>query len=99
MSEKLTRVELVFSQAVEEDFYEAFRKREVGYHYTKLSNVIGAGISNPKLGDGIWPQLNQMFVIYCGKNEAEVIVEIVEELRKVYPTEGIACFLSNAESR
>ncbi|MBP5587735.1 MAG: hypothetical protein J6X37_03310 [Treponema sp.] len=99
MAAKLVRVEIIFSQAVEEDFFDAFREKQVAYYYTKISGVTGAGISNPKLGDAIWPQLNQMFVIYCDKEEAEVIVGIVEELRKSYPTEGIACFISSAESR
>ena len=99
MTEKLVRVEIIFSQAVEEDFFDAFREKQVAYNYTKISNITGAGFSNPKMGDAVWPQLNQMFIIYCDKEEVSKIVEIVEELRKAYPTEGIACFTSSAESR
>lgn len=96
---KLIRVEIIFSQAVAEDFFDAFRKEKVAYHYSKISGVTGAGMSNPKLGDAIWPQLNEMFVIYCGSEEAEKIVQIVQMLREHYPAEGIACFTSTAESR
>lgn len=96
---KLVRVEIIFSQAVEEDFFEFFRNEKVAYHYTKIDNVTGAGFSNPKLGDAIWPQLNEMFVIYCGEEEAEKIYEIVGKVRKHYPAEGIACFVSEAEVR
>ena len=96
---KLVRVEIIFSQAVEEDFFETFRKEKVAYHYSKIHGVTGAGLSNPKLGDAIWPQLNEMMIIYCSKDEAEKIVEVVKNLREHYPAEGIACFLSSAQSR
>lgn len=96
---ELVRVELIFSQAVEEDFFDSFRKEKIVYCYSKIDNVTGAGASNPKLGDAIWPQLNEMMIVYCDKNEAEKIVEVVKKLREHYPAEGIACFLSSAESR
>ena len=96
---KMVRIELIYSQAVEEDFFEAFRDERVGYHYSKIANVTGAGYSNPKLGDAIWPQLNEMMVIYCSEAEAEKIFAIVDRLRQHYPAEGIACFVMAAECR
>jgi hypothetical protein len=57
---------------------------------------MGAGYSNPRLGDAIWPQLNVMYIIYCGENECKKIVEIAEKLREQYIGEGIACFVSEA---
>ncbi len=95
----LVRVEIIFSQAVEEDFFEIFRKEKIAYDYTKISNVTGSGCSNPKLGDAIWPQLNEMMIIYCSKSESEKIVEVVQRIREHYPAEGIACFISTSESR
>ena len=65
----------------------------------KISGVTGAGFSNPKLGDAVWPQLNEMLIIYCQKEEAEKIVELVKEIREKYPMEGIACFVSKAAVR
>lgn len=97
--DNLVRVEIIFSQAVEEDFFEIFRHEKIGYHYSKIDNVTGSGFSNPKLGDAIWPQLNEMMIIYCQKDEAEKIIEVVKNLREHYPAEGIACFLSSAQSR
>ena len=43
------RVEIIFSQALEEDFQEEFKDNKVGSHYTKLFPVMGAGFSNPRL--------------------------------------------------
>ncbi len=96
-ADKLKRVEIIFSAAIEEDILEGFEKKKIGSHYSKISAVTGAGFSNPKLGDAVWPQLNQMIIVYCKKNEAEEIVSLVKELRKKYPVEGIACFVSKAK--
>ena len=94
---KLKRVELIFSAAVEEDFMEGFKKKKIASHFTKISGVTGAGFSNPKLGDAVWPQLNEMIIVYCAKDEAEKIIGLAKDLRGRYPTEGIACFVSKAK--
>nr|MCR5621201.1 hypothetical protein [Treponema sp.] len=57
------RMELIFSQALEEDFQLAFKEEKVGSRFTKFESVMGAGCSDPKLGDAVWPQLNMMYVI------------------------------------
>ena len=44
------RVEIIFSQAIEEDFAQLFKEREVAARYTKIAGVMGAGYSNPRLG-------------------------------------------------
>ncbi|MCH5282470.1 MAG: hypothetical protein J1E59_02325 [Treponema sp.] len=91
------RVEIIFSQAVEEDIFEGFKEHKIGSHYSKVSAVSGSGFSSPKLGDAIWPQLNEMIIVYCKKSEAEKIVDFIKSLRKKYPVEGIACFVSKAK--
>ena len=90
------RLELIFSQALEEDFQLAFKEENVGRRFTKFETVMGAGCSDPKLGDAVWPQLNMMYVIYCDKAEAKKIYAIVRKMRKKFLTEGIACFMSKA---
>ena len=89
------RIEIICSQALEEDFTEEFKKAKAGLKFTKINPVMGAGNSNPHLGDSVWPQLNLMYIIYCDQDEAEKIKEIVVKLRKLYITEGIACFISS----
>ncbi len=90
------RLELIFSQALEEDFQQEFKEEKVGRRFTKFETVMGAGCSDPKLGDAVWPQLNMMYVIYCDKAEAKKIYAIVRKMRKKFLTEGIACFMSRA---
>ena len=96
---KLKRVEIIFSAALDEDFVDGFKKNKIGAHFTKIGGVTGAGFSNPKLGDAVWPQLNEMLIVYCSKDEAEKIIELAEQIREKYPMEGIACFLSKASVR
>ncbi len=90
------RLEIIFSQALEEDFQQAFREEGIGKKFTKFEAVMGAGSSDPKLGDAVWPQLNMMYVIYCDKAEAKKIYAVIKKLRKKFLTEGIACFMSRA---
>ena len=89
----LVRIEIICSQALEEDFNEEFKNAGVAKRYTKISQVMGAGYSNPHLGDAVWPQLNLMYIIYCDDDEAKKIQDIVVKLRKLFITEGIACFI------
>ncbi len=90
------RVELIFSQAIEEDFVQLFKENNVASRYTKIAGVMGAGYSNPRLGDAIWPQLNVMYIVYCSEDDCKKIVEIAEKLRLQYIGEGIACFVSES---
>lgn len=90
------RVEIIFSQALEEDFIQEFKAAKVGAKYTKLKDVMGAGFSNPRLGNAIWPQLNMMYIIYCSEEDSKKIIAIVEKLRESYMGEGIACFVSES---
>ena len=58
---------------------------------------MGSGYSVPKLGDSIWPQLNTMFIVYCTKDDAKKIRELITDLRKQYVGEGLACYVSKAK--
>ena len=91
------RMEIIFSQALEEDFQQEFAERKVGLHFTKIPSVMGAGYGNPRLGDSVWPQLNTMYIIYCDRDEAAELKSIVKKLREKYPTECVGCFISEAE--
>jgi hypothetical protein len=94
----MNRVELIFSQALEEDFVEAFRQNMI-QKFTEIPVVKGQGCSTPKLGDEIWPQLNAMMIVYCNNDDEVKIEKIVTVLRAKYLTEGIACFVSKADEK
>ena len=92
---RMWRIELIFSQAMDEDFIEAFKKKQVK-NYTKLPAVQGTGYSIPKLGNEIWPQLNTMMILYCTGEESQKVKNIVADLRRRYVGEGIACYISKS---
>lgn len=94
--EKRVRIDLVFSQALEEDFVEQFELNKVS-RYTIVPIVKGKGYSQPKLGTVVWPQLNTMLITFCDEDDAVKVKRVVNLLRDKYKTEGIACFISQAE--
>lgn len=94
---KLQRLEIIMSQSIEEDFVTAFMKEDTGRMFTKLPVVMGRGVSDPKMGDAVWPQLNCMYIIICTKEHAEVTKAIVSRLHQEYPHEGLACFTSKVK--
>lgn len=99
MRVKMRRIEVICSQAVEEDFLSLCKAKGIGRMFTKVPSVMGQGYSVPKMGDAVWPQMNCLFLLFCCSDEAEEIVHVVEELRKQYPGEGCACFISKAQVR
>lgn len=96
----MKRVEVVLTQAIEEDFISLFEKKckeeSVKCKFTKIEDIMGQGNTSPKMGDPVWPQLNVMFVIYCEDKIVFKISEIMTELHKQYVGEGAAAFVCDA---
>ena len=94
---KLQRLEIIMSQSIEEDFVTAFMKEDTGRMFTKLPVVMGRGVTEPKMGDAVWPQLNCMYIVICTKEQAAVVKSIIGRLHQEYPKEGLACFKSKVK--
>ena len=94
---KLQRLEIIMSQSIEEDFVTAFMKEDTGRMFTKLPVVMGRGVTEPKMGDAVWPQLNCMYIVICTKEQAAVVKFIIDRLHQEYPKEGLACFKSKVK--
>jgi hypothetical protein len=86
------RMEIIANHSVEEDIFEAMKRRGVGGFYTKIPSVQGVGSSNPRLGDPIWPEENFLLIIYCGETEAQQIAQAVAEVKSRFEEEGIKLF-------
>jgi hypothetical protein len=93
---KITRLVVIMSAAIEEDFLLGLEKYRPGMRYTKMAAVAGRGYSVPKLGDAVWPQLDTAFVLFCDDDETDVVLRVVKELRVTYLGEGLACWKSSA---
>lgn len=94
---KLQRLEIIMSQSIEEDFVTAFMKEDTGRMFTKLPVVMGRGVTEPKMGDAVWPQLNCMYIVICTQEQAKVVKSIIKGLHQEYPNEGLACFKSKVK--
>lgn len=88
----MKRMEIICNKSIEEDLFEAFDKRKLDIHYTKIPGVHGKGSSDPKMGDSVWPEENFIIIIYCDELQAEQILEAIKELKKYFPHEGIKVF-------
>ena len=73
---KLQRLEIIMSQSIEEDFVTAFMKEDTGRMFTKLPMVMGRGVTDPKMGDAVWPQLN------CNQSNHEG--DLVDKIQEAY---------------
>ena len=88
----MLRLEIIANNAVEEDIMEALEESGSGKFYTRLNNVHGAGYSDPKMGNPVWPEENFILIIYCSEEEGEVVKKAVASVREKFPDEGIRCF-------
>lgn len=91
----MKRMDIILSQALEEDFVYQCQLLHVDTCYTKIPGVMGRGNSSPKMGDSIWPQLNSWYMLVVSDEDAFKLKKLVENLRKEYPDEGIGCFVSD----
>jgi len=88
----MLRLEIVANHSVEENIMEAFKKEGVAKYYTKYPTIYGVGTSGPRMGDAIWPEENFALVIWCEEDEALKIIQAVNEVKKIFPKEGIKVF-------
>jgi nitrogen regulatory protein PII len=90
----MKRIEIIGNRSIEEDLFDALKKREIASHYTKIPIVFGVGSSGPKQGDHIWPEENFLIIIYCSEKEADKILEAVKEVKTYFQDEGLKLFES-----
>ena len=81
----MKKLEIILSQAIDEDFSRLCEVREVGQHFTKSVGVMGKGNTIPKMADDTWPQENVHYMMIVDDDEVESIRQIVEYLRTQFP--------------
>ncbi len=88
----MVRTEIYANRSVEEDIFEAIENRLPGFSYSLFEDVQGRGRNGVRHGTAIWPELNVLYVIVGTKPQAALIRKAVEEVKKVFPKEGIKMF-------
>ncbi len=90
----MTRIEIIFSQALEEDIFAAFKKIPEAQFFTLIPGIKGKGYSTPKMGDSVWPEFNELMIIYCpSESGVGQIKDALARLQNKYQTEGLAYFM------
>jgi hypothetical protein len=93
----MQRLEIIANRSVEDDLYDVLRRRGLSPFYTKHPEVHGVGDSGPRMGDHVWPEENFVLVIYCDEEKARKLKEAVDELKELFPEEGIKMFAVEAK--
>lgn len=91
------RAEIISNQSVQENIIEILEEKIPQLQYTIIPEVYGSGIKTKKLGDTVWPEMNFVLFTYVDLNEAKIIKETIEQIKKRFPREGISCFFSKSE--
>lgn len=92
------RIEIVSNLSLELDVFEYIEKieQELGefIYHSKIGNVYGKGKKGEKHGNGVWPEENFILIIYTSNQSiVERLKDIVDDLNRYYPTEGINLFV------
>lgn len=91
------RAEIISNQSVQEDIIERLEKEIPSIEYTVIPELHGRGIRTKKLGDTIWPEMNFVLFSYIDDDNAQKIKEVVADVKKRFPNEGISLFFTKAE--
>lgn len=94
----MRRIEVIFSQALREDLLNWIETapKEISEKpfYTLIPNVLGKGNSDPKMNDPVWPEVNEVLILYTENPKMEEYVKQgVEKIQKEFSREGIAFFV------
>lgn len=89
----MKRIEVIFSQALEEDILSALSGIPEAQFYTIIPQVWGNGFSTPKMGSPVWPETNEIMIIYCDDTVEPRITGPIRELQAKYTREGLAYFV------
>jgi hypothetical protein len=88
----MKRMEMIFSQSIEDDILESLKDVPAAQFFTLIPGVRGRGYSTPKMDSPVWPEVNELMIIYCDDESAREIEARLERVRERYPNEGLAIF-------
>jgi hypothetical protein len=87
---------VVFDQGVEPDVMELLERLGLD-HFTKFTDVSGAGETGRHEGDPIWPGLNTMLLLYMETGRVDEFVERMHAIRDSFPvTPGMKIIVTPA---
>ena len=92
----MKRMELIANKSVENEIIEALEKNIEGFYYTLIPELHGRGKNKYCLGTATWPELNFMLISFLEDPDAVKAENIIHEIKKSFPREGIKLFMMEA---
>lgn len=77
---RIQMVMVVYDEGMEEDVQEVLEQLEA-MGYTKLLGAQGRGRSGPRMGDPIWPGLNNILCVALPASEVPDFLQRIRQLR------------------
>lgn len=95
--EALYRVEIILNKAILEDLLDLWSLHERFAFYTAVPDVLGSGSSGQRLGDGVWPELNSLVVLYVPKSHLAQLRQDLRHIKAKFPNEGLIAHRSRVK--
>ncbi len=89
----MKRIEIIFSQSIEEDIFLALKPIPAAQFFSVIPGIRGRGYSEPKMNDSVWPEVNELMIIYCDDESVGPIRAAIDVVRGKFPGEGLAMFV------
>jgi hypothetical protein len=89
----MKRIEIIFGQSIEEDIFAALKPIPEAQFFSLIPGVKGKGYSTPKMGDAVWPEVNELMILYCAEEAVKRIEDAIATVHARYPSEGLAFFV------
>lgn len=90
----MKRVEIFVNQSIAEDLQDHLKEAGLLEASTRWTPVYGTGHAGPREGSAIWPETNSALLLMIKKKQLEPLRQIIAALKKVYPREGLKCYIS-----
>ncbi len=87
----LVRLEIIANHSMRDEII-ADLKAVNCHNFTEIPVAYGEGRQEPKQGDATWPESNFIIIIYNTKEITDAVIESIQALKEIYPTEGIKMF-------
>jgi hypothetical protein len=93
----MKRLELIACEAVRMELVDGLEKAIDKIEYTLLAGIEGKGLRARKDGSQVWPELNFMLICYMGEAELATAKQVILDVSKKFPNEGIFAGAVDAE--
>ncbi len=93
----MKRIEIIANRSVQDDMVEALEGAIPDFFYSLLPLVHGRGRQKRRLGTATWPEENFLLLAYVPDAACRKAREVVAEVKRKFPREGIKVFSAPAD--